>query len=65
MSEQGLTPVTCDQCGADMNLRDSGSRKSPPVVGKRLEWRRYACPECGIQTRYQREPGADWEKAGG
>lgn len=65
MSNRDLTSVTCEQCGAEMNLRDSGSRKSLPVIGQKLDWRRYVCPECGIETRYLRKQGMDWKKTSG
>lgn len=65
MATRELEAVECERCGAEMSLRDSGRRKSPPIIGKEREWRRYACGECGMQARYVRKEGEDWKKIRG
>lgn len=59
-----LESIECDNCGSDMELEESWTRKTIPVIGSEVEVRRYLCPDCGMGTRLQREEGDDeWEPA--
>lgn len=56
-----LEPVACD-CGAEMELAQSGTAKSMPLVGDEVTYRLYSCPDCGAGKRYER--GDDgWTRA--
>lgn len=55
-------PVTCE-CGAEMELEKSWTRKSIPLIGSEMEFRDYACPECGEGTRLKRkESSGNWRR---
>jgi len=62
MSAQ-LETVECDKCGADIELSDSWTRKSIPLVGSEIEAREFLCPDCGAGLRMERAEGDDeWER---
>ncbi len=54
----------CEQCGADMEVEDSWSRKSPPLIGTTVEHVEYRCTECGAKDLFKREgEEGDWQEA--
>lgn len=54
----------CDQCGAEMDVIDSWSTKSPPLIGETVEHAEYSCPECGFEALLQRKGSdGDWQPA--
>lgn len=54
----------CDQCGAEMDVIEVWSTKSPPLVGKTIEHAEFKCPECGSEALLQRrESDGDWQAA--
>lgn len=54
----------CDECGAEMDTIEVWSTKSPPLIGKTIEYAEYACPECGAEALLQRkESNGDWRRA--
>lgn len=65
MATQDMETVRCERCGGEMSLRDSGSRKSPPIIGEEREWRRFACPECGMEARFIRTQEEGWKRKDG
>ena len=51
----------CRECGAEMDLVDAWSTKSPPLIGRTIEYAEYRCPECGHDALLERSPGdEDW-----
>lgn len=61
---QPQTTIECSECGADMELEDSWSSTSPPlpIIGKKVEYAEYVCPECGSRTLLKREESdEDWQ----
>lgn len=56
--------MECGQCGATMDEKDSWSTKSPPLIGKTVEFAEYTCPECGHGQLFKRsDPAEPWEEA--
>lgn len=53
----------CEQCGAEMEVIDSWSGKSPPLIGTTVEQAEYECPECGNRSLYRRKGEEDWQAA--
>lgn len=54
----------CDQCGATMDVVEVWSTKSPPLIGKTIEYAEYSCPECGAEALlHRKESVEDWQAA--
>ncbi len=56
-----LEPVACE-CGTEMELAQSGTMKSLPLVGDEVVYRLYSCPGCGAGRRYERRDDG-WARA--
>lgn len=54
--------TTCT-CGTEMELRQSGTQKAMPLIGSEIDYRIYACPDCGAAIRYEKQ-GGEWERVG-
>ncbi|MFB6113325.1 MAG: hypothetical protein ABEJ58_04385 [Halodesulfurarchaeum sp.] len=53
--------VECPECGGEMELRDSWSRKTMPLVGKTVETGEFICTDCGVGRRFDRDgPSDSW-----
>lgn len=62
-SELLAEPPTCSGCGIEMELRDEGTMKTVPLIGREVEFRQFNCPECGQGTRFERSgPDAEWTR---
>lgn len=47
-----------------MNEKDSWNTKSPPLIGKTVEFAEYTCPECGINQLFKQSgPEEPWKEA--
>lgn len=46
----------CQACGAEMDLVDAWSTKSPPLIGRTTENAEYRCPDCGHDALLERGP---------
>lgn len=56
------TGRVCDRCGAEMEVIDSWSSKSPPLIGATIEQIEFRCPDCGNKTHLKRkESDEDWQ----
>lgn len=52
------------ECGEEMELSGTSTRKSIPLIGSDYEVREYTCPACGMGTRLERKEGDDeWQRA--
>ena len=52
------------ECGTQMELSDTWTRSSIPLIGSNVDVREYTCPHCGMGTRLERTEGEDeWERA--
>lgn len=63
MSQPQMT-VKCEECGSEMELDESWSSTSPPlpIIGKKVEYAEYQCPECRARTLFKREESTeDWQ----
>lgn len=59
-------PMECEKCGAEMQEKQSWTRKSIPLIGSTVEFTDATCPECGHGMRYKRKEGTEeWKRAAG
>lgn len=57
------TAPVCE-CGEVMELSDSWTRSSIPLIGSDVDVREYTCPNCGMGTRLERKEGdEEWQRA--
>ena len=51
--------LECPECGGDMTLERSWTRKSIPLVGSEVEVGEFICEDCGKGRRYERSGPTD------
>lgn len=57
--------VNCDECGAEMELDETWTGRSPPIpiIGTEVEKAEFACTECLSRRLFVRETsGGEWEE---
>lgn len=61
---QGDAATDCPQCGAAMDQDRSWRRKSVPIIGSKMEYANYTCPECGHGAQLKRKLDTEeWHRA--
>ncbi|AEH36097.1 hypothetical protein [Halopiger xanaduensis] len=57
-------PPTCSTCEIEMELRNEGTMKTIPVIGREVEFRQFNCPRCGQGARFERSaPDEEWTRS--
>ena len=51
--------VECPECGGEMELQKSWTRKSVPLVGSEIEVGEFLCQDCGVGRRFERDGPTD------
>ena len=55
---------TCSTCEVDMELRNEGTMRTVPVIGREIEFRLFTCRECGQGVRFERSaPDGKWSRS--
>lgn len=53
--------LECPECGGRMELQNSWTRKTIPLVGTEVETGEFICQDCGVGRRFDREgPTDEW-----